>query len=91
MKEIEECKIIERENLGTYQSSSGIAIKTTRAIRKKRTTQNINGRKCACGLTTHVRRSSKLCPQNEWTKQQITEWEVSKMKNKILDLETTEK
>ena len=35
MKEIEECKIIEKENLGTYQSSSGIAIKTIRATRKK--------------------------------------------------------
>ena len=73
MEDIVEAKVTQRNNLRTYQS--GVGVQTTTSHKKYNNEPVVRNGLCACGSKTHICRSSKLCSQRHWSKEQMTEYD----------------
>ena len=76
MEEIFHLRTQERQ-MGTYQSGVGVQISTCR--KKQKPLPAVRDRTCACGSKTHMRRSSNQCPQRHWSKNEIDEFNRTKI------------
>ena len=77
MEEIFQDRTREKTGMGTYKSGVGVQISTNR--KKPKHQPDSGDRTCACGSNTHMRRSSKKCPQRNWTRKEIDAFNHTKI------------
>ena len=63
--------------MGIYQSGVGVQISTCR--KKQKAQPAVQDRTCVCGSNTHMQQSSNQWPQRHWSKNEIDEFNCTKI------------
>ena len=77
MEEIFQDRTLEEKGISTYQSGVSVQISTYR--KKQKPQPDVQDWTCACGSNTHMRRLSNQCPWRHWLKNEIDEFNCTKI------------